>query len=85
MPTIHSDYWHPLLRAASDNNVVLCTHVGSSSRSAQLSSDAPPSVTMTASSMMSMFSLVELIWGEFYGEFPDLRFSLTEGDVGWIP
>jgi predicted TIM-barrel fold metal-dependent hydrolase len=85
MPTIHSDYWHPLLRAASDNNVVLCTHVGSSSRSPQLSSDAPPSVAMTASSMMSMFSLVELIWGEFYDKFPDLKFSLTEGDVGWIP
>jgi predicted TIM-barrel fold metal-dependent hydrolase len=85
MPTIHSDYWHPLLRAASDNNVVLCTHVGSSSRRPQLSSDAPPSVTMTASSMMSMFSLVELIWAEFYDKFPDLKFSLTEGDVGWIP
>jgi predicted TIM-barrel fold metal-dependent hydrolase len=85
MPTIHSDYWHPLFKAASDNNVVLCTHVGSSSRSAQVSFDAPPSVAMTASSMMSMFSLVELIWGQFYDKFPDLRFSLTEGDVGWIP
>jgi predicted TIM-barrel fold metal-dependent hydrolase len=85
MPTIHSDYWHPLFRAASDHNTVLCTHVGSSSRRATVSSDAPPSVAMTASSMMSMFTLIELIWAEFWGKFPDLKFSLTEGDVGWIP
>jgi predicted TIM-barrel fold metal-dependent hydrolase len=85
MPSIHSDYWYPLFQAASDNNTVLCTHVGSSSRSAQLSSDAPPSVAMTASSMMSMFTFVELIWAEFWGKFPNLKFSLTEGDVGWMP
>jgi hypothetical protein len=32
-----------------------------------------------------MFTLIELIWAEFWGKFPDLKFSLTEGDVGWIP
>ena len=47
--------------------------------------DAPPSVNMTGSSMMSMYTFTELIWAEFYGDFPDLKFSLTEGDVGWIP
>ena len=41
--------------------------------------------TMTASSMMSMFTFTELIWAEFYTDFPELKFSLTEGDVGWIP
>ena len=35
--------------------------------------------------MMSMFTLTELIWAEFWKDFPDLKFSLTEGDVGWIP
>jgi len=85
MPSIHTDYWYPLFTAASEHNVVLCTHVGSSSRSPMVSTDAPPSVAMTASSMMSMYTLTELIWAEFWGDFPDLRFSLTEGDVGWIP
>src|ERR1700753_514201 len=70
MPSIHTDYWYPLFAAACDTETVLCTHVGSSSRRAQTSSDAPPSVAMTSSSMMSMFSFVELIWGEFYERFP---------------
>jgi predicted TIM-barrel fold metal-dependent hydrolase len=85
MPSIHTDYWYPLFTAACDTDTVLCTHVGSSSRRPMTSTDAPPSVAMTSSSMMSMFSFVELIWGEFYERFPKLRFSLTEGDVGWIP
>jgi predicted TIM-barrel fold metal-dependent hydrolase len=85
MPSIHTDYWHPLFKAASDNNVVLCTHIGSSSRAPMFSSDAPPSVGITASSMMSGYTLIELVWANFWKDFPDLRFSLTEGDIGWIP
>jgi predicted TIM-barrel fold metal-dependent hydrolase len=29
--------------------------------------------------------MLELIWANFWKDFPDLRFSLTEGDIGWIP
>lgn len=85
MPSIHTKYWYPLFEAACENKTVLCTHVGSASRSPQVSTDAPPSVQMTASSMMSMFTFTELIWAEFWADFPQLKFSLTEGDVGWIP
>jgi len=85
MPSIHTDYWYPLFRAASEHNVVLCTHVGSSSRSPLISVDAPPSVAITSSSIMSEYTMLELIWSRFWADFPDLRFSLTEGDIGWIP
>ncbi|WP_261567338.1 amidohydrolase family protein [Frankia gtarii] len=87
MPSIHTDYWYPLFKAASDVGTVLCLHVGSSSRStsSMASTDAPPSVAMSMSSLMSTFSLIELIWADFWEKFPDLRFSLTEGDIGWIP
>ena len=85
MPSIHTKHWYPLFEAASENKTVLCTHVGSSSRAPMFSADAPPSVNMTGSSMMSMYTFTELIWAEFYGDFPELKFSLTEGDVGWIP
>jgi predicted TIM-barrel fold metal-dependent hydrolase len=85
MPSIHTDYWYPLFRAASEHNVVLCTHIGSSSRAPLISADAPPSTAITSSSLMSAYTLLELIWARFWTDFPDLRFSLTEGDIGWIP
>ena len=85
MPSIHSGAWDPLFAACCDVGTVLCCHVGSSSRSAPAAADAPASVKMTSSSTMSIFTLVDLLWAEFWPRFPELRFSLTEGDIGWIP
>ncbi len=85
MPSIHSGAWDPLFAAASDEGTVLCCHVGSSSRSASTSTDAPASTSMSLSSAMSIFTFGDLLWADFWWRFPDLRFSLTEGDIGWIP
>jgi len=85
LPSIHTDYWDPLFAACSDLGTVLCLHVGSSSRSAATSFDAPPSVAMSLSSAMSIYSLGDLMWADFWWRFPGLRFALTEGDIGWIP
>ena len=85
LPSIHTGYWDPLFAACSDVGTVLCLHVGSSSRSAATSPDAPPSVAMSLSSAMSIYSLGDLMWADFWWRYPDLRFSLTEGDIGWIP
>jgi predicted TIM-barrel fold metal-dependent hydrolase len=85
MPSMHSDYWHPVFKAACDNKTVLCCHIGSSSRMQTWSSDAPASISMTGSSISSVNTMIELIWATFWKDFPELRFSLTEGDIGWIP
>ena len=85
MPSIHSGHWDPLFGACCDVGTVLCCHVGSSSRGTPASADAPASVRMSLSSTMSIYTLGELLWAEFWDRFPTLRFSLTEGDIGWIP
>ena len=85
MPSIHSGAWDPLFAAASDTGTVLCCHLGSSSKSSATSSDAPAGVPITLSSAATAYTLVDLVWADFWGRFPDLRFSLTEGDIGWIP
>jgi predicted TIM-barrel fold metal-dependent hydrolase len=85
MPSIHSGHWDPLFAACSDVSTVLCCHVGSSSKAASTSPDAPVSVAMGLSSAMSIYSLGDLMWADFWWRFPELKFSLTEGDIGWIP
>ncbi len=85
MPSIFSDYWYPLFTAASDEATVLCCHLGSSSRTVPAPADAPAAVAITRSSAMTIYTLVDLLWAPFWERFPQLRFSLTEGDVGWIP
>jgi predicted TIM-barrel fold metal-dependent hydrolase len=85
MPSIHTDAWDPLFAAACDVGTVLCCHIGSSSKSASTTPDAPPPVPMSLSSAMAIYTLGDLLWAEFWQRFPELRFALTEGDIGWIP
>ena len=85
MPSIHTDAWDPLFAACSEEGTVLCCHVGSSSKSASTSADAPAPVPMNLSSVMAIYTLGDLLWATFWERFPDLRFALTEGDIGWIP
>jgi predicted TIM-barrel fold metal-dependent hydrolase len=85
MPSIHSRAWDPLFGAASEEGTVLCCHVGSSSRTFHTSADAPASAAMTLSPVASILTLADLLWCDAFSRFPDLRFSLTEGDIGWIP
>jgi predicted TIM-barrel fold metal-dependent hydrolase len=85
MPSIHSGFWDPVFGAACDVGTVLCCHVFSSSVIPPVSPDAPPSVGVATSSAASIFTLGEMLWCDAFGKFPELRISLTEGDVGWIP
>jgi hypothetical protein len=85
MPSIHTTEWDPLFAACSDSATVLCCHIGSSSKAASTSPDAPPPVAMNLSSGMAIYTLGDLLWADFWHRFPLLRFSLTEGDIGWIP
>jgi predicted TIM-barrel fold metal-dependent hydrolase len=84
-PSIHSGGWDPVFRAASDVGTVLCCHVGSSARSTVTTADAPPGVTMTLVAVAAASTMADLMWAELWNKFPDLKFSLTEGDIGWIP
>jgi predicted TIM-barrel fold metal-dependent hydrolase len=85
MPSIHTDAWDPLFAACVDTSTVLCCHIGSSSKAASTGPDAPPPVPMQLSSAMAIYTLGDLLWADFWNRFPDLRFSLSEGDIGWIP
>jgi predicted TIM-barrel fold metal-dependent hydrolase len=85
MPSIHSRAWDPLFAAAAEEGTVLCCHVGSSSRVFHTSADAPASVATTLSPVSSILTLCDLMFCDAFARFPALRFSLTEGDIGWIP
>lgn len=85
MPSIHSGEWDPLFAACVETDTVICCHLGSSSRSSMTSTDAPAGVAMSVSSASTIYTLMDLVWATFWERFPTLKFSLTEGDIGWIP
>jgi predicted TIM-barrel fold metal-dependent hydrolase len=85
MPSIHSGEWDPLFAACVETETVLCCHLGSSSRPSNTAPDAPAGVAISVSSAATAYTLTDLLWATFWERFPTLKFSLTEGDIGWIP
>jgi len=84
-PSIHSDYWDPFWTACSDENVVVCMHIGSSSQMVITSEDAPMDVLITLTPINIVQAAADLVWSPVLRRFPDIKIALSEGGIGWIP
>ena len=84
-PSIHSDHWDPVWQACSDEDVVVCMHIGSSSALVITSPDAPMDCLITLTPMNIVQAAADLVWSPMLRKFPDLKVALSEGGIGWIP
>ena len=86
MPSIHSGHWDPLFAAVLGRRAPCCA-----STSARRPRRPPPPPTprprwpWALSSVMSIYSLGDLMWAGFLVALPRPQVLLTEGDIGWIP
>jgi predicted TIM-barrel fold metal-dependent hydrolase len=84
-PSIHSDHWDPFWQACSDEQVVVCMHIGSSSSLVITAPDAPIDCLITLTPINIVQAAADLIWSPLFRKFPDLKVALSEGGIGWIP
>ena len=84
-PSLHSDHWDPFWKACSDEGVVPCLHIGSSSVTVVTSADAPIDVLITLTPINIVQCATDLIWSPIFRKFPDLKVALSEGGIGWVP
>jgi predicted TIM-barrel fold metal-dependent hydrolase len=84
-PSVHSDHWDPFWTACSDEGVVVCMHIGSSSQLVITAPDAPMDVLITLTPMNIVQAAADLVWSTVLRRFPSLMFALSEGGIGWIP
>jgi hypothetical protein len=82
---LHEDYWDPVFATCQEVGTVVCAHLGSAGRGLTTDPKAPPSLLMHISPIMTMSTLADFLWSPTFRKFPDLKVSLTEGDIGWIP
>ncbi len=87
LPTIHdpSRYWDPVLKAAADNELVVCMHVGSSSQLPRISPNAPVLANMSWGSVRTAGAMLEWLFSGKFQQIPELKIALSEGSIGWIP
>jgi len=84
-PSLHSELWDPLWTACSDEQVVVCMHIGSSSQLVITAPDAPMDVLINLTPMNIVQCAADLLWSPVLRKFPDLKIALSEGGIGWIP
>src|SRR5436305_845638 len=84
-PSFHTDHWDPFWQVCSDEQVVVCLHIGSSSQLTITSPDAPIDCMITLPPINIVQAATDLIWSPVLRKFPTLKIALSEGGIGWIP
>jgi predicted TIM-barrel fold metal-dependent hydrolase len=84
-PSFHSTHWDPFWKAVCDEGVVVSIHLGSSGQLSVTAPDAPVDVMITLQPMNICQAAADLLWSRVLKQYPDIRFALSEGGIGWIP
>ncbi len=84
-PSIHSEHWDPFWKACSDEGTVICIHIGSSAGMTFTSMDSPVDVMITVTPISIVSCAADLLWSRVLREFPNIKFALSEGGIGWVP
>lgn len=85
VPSFHSDHWDPFWKACDELGMVICLHIGSSSAVKLPSVEAPFTTMMNLQPTAVMDTAADLLWSRVIREYPNIRFALSEGSIGWIP
>jgi predicted TIM-barrel fold metal-dependent hydrolase len=78
-------WWDPVMAAASDTGMVVCTHIGSSSAMPKTAPDSALIVSTVLAPMNAMNSLIDFLFSGMFIRHPGLTLALSEGGIGWIP
>jgi predicted TIM-barrel fold metal-dependent hydrolase len=84
-PSIYSDHWDPFWKACSDENVIVCMHIGTSSELTITAPDAPVDTLITLTPLNIVKAAADLVWSPTLRKFPDVTVALSEGGIGWVP
>jgi predicted TIM-barrel fold metal-dependent hydrolase len=79
------DYWAPFFHTCEETGTSVNMHIGSSSRMAHATPDAPYIVTSTQTYLNSQGSLLDFIFSGTLDRHPRLTISYAESQVGWVP
>jgi predicted TIM-barrel fold metal-dependent hydrolase len=85
LPSIHTGYWDPFVRACAETGTVINIHLGSASTRPVLSSDTPVAATALMWPAQTMGAAADWVYSKIPARFPDVKLVLSEGGIGWVP
>jgi predicted TIM-barrel fold metal-dependent hydrolase len=87
LPTIAdpSGYWDPVMAAASEMDLVVSMHVGSSSQVPQIAKTSPFMANLAWGAIRTSGAMLIWLFSGVFQKYPNLKIALSEGEIGWIP
>jgi predicted TIM-barrel fold metal-dependent hydrolase len=87
LPTIHDPgrYWEPVMSTASQLDMVVSMHVGSSSQVPQIAPDSPFMANLAWGAVRTSGAMLSWLFSGMFTRFPGVKIALSEGEIGWIP
>ena len=82
MPDHHGDEWDPAWQACDDTDSVMVFHFGGAPNFMPRS---PFDVLIHTMPFNTGVFCSELLWSPVLRKFPNVKFALAEGGIGWIP
>jgi predicted TIM-barrel fold metal-dependent hydrolase len=84
LPSLHTGYWDPFLKACAETGTVIGLHVGSAGSSPTSAPDAPPEVVNALFYAASITVAADWLFSLVPVRFPGIRIVLSEGSLGWV-
>jgi predicted TIM-barrel fold metal-dependent hydrolase len=85
LPSYHDvDYWDPFWRACSEEQVVMCLHIGQGFAAINSAPNAPIDNLIILATQVSTLAAQDLLWGPAFHNYPDLKVAWSEAGIGWI-
>ena len=86
LPSYHDlDFWDPFFRAVSEEQVVMCLHIGQGFNAINGAPDGPIDNLIILATQVSAIAAQDLLWGGAMWNYPDLKIAWSEAGIGWIP
>ena len=84
LPSYHTEHWDPLLARCNEAGVPLSIHFGSGGAPA-VAPEAPFTTAIALFGLNSQMATIDLVNTRLFQRFPNLKFALSEGGIGWMP
>src|SRR5262249_29305933 len=84
LPSIHTGYWDPFVRACEETGTVINIHLRSGSPRPSLSRDTPIGATALLWPAQTMGAAADWVYSKIPARFPDVKLVMSEGGIGWV-
>ncbi len=84
LPSFHTDHWDPFFAICEEAGMPVCLHFGSGG-APSVAPEAPFTTAIALYGLNSQMATVDLLNTRIFERFPDLKFAMSEGGIGWMP